>query len=246
MSESYFEAYGSLAEAGLTPTQLAGRYGSQARAERLIGADVEKKLGLTPDTTLLEIGCGPGNLLLPLSFRVAQATGLDHPRIVEKARLRFADARVHWIGGEFPNVKLEPGQDRFDAILIYSVMHYVADMESALAFCDAATRLLAPGGRMLIGDMPNVDRKRRFLASDAGIAFDAEWRRSQAAHTTPKPGGDPFEIFNGCKSIGGFTDVDLLRLLAHFRARGLHAYLLAQPADLPFGHTREDILVVKP
>lgn len=37
----------------------------------------------------------------------------------------------------------------------------------------------------------------------------------------------------------------LLILMACLRKRGCHACLLPQPPDLPFGHTREDLLVLR-
>ena len=43
-----------------------------------------------------------------------------------------------------------------------------------------------------------------------------------------------------------FNDKNVLQIISHIREKGLHAYLLSQPGDLPFGHTREDILIEKP
>ena len=232
MNESFFDAYGALADIGVDPTEQAGRLPSQARAERLIVADIARKLALTPDARLLEIGCGPGNLLIPLSFAVANAVGVDHPSIIARARARFEAANLAWIGGAFPSVKVE---GPFDAILMYSVLQYQPDMHAAIGFCESAVALLPEGGRLLVGDLPNVDRKARFRDSPAGRAFDAEWRRQQASAPPPS---DHASVFAGRKSLGGFSDADVLRIVAHFRASGLHAYVLPQPPDLPFGHTQ--------
>ena len=43
-----------------------------------------------------------------------------------------------------------------------------------------------------------------------------------------------------------FDDSVMLRLVKHIRSKNYHAYVLAQPENLPFGHTREDILIVHP
>jgi hypothetical protein len=75
MASSRFEAFASSNFDKLDFTEQAGRYAFQAEAERLILADVMSKLQLDPADTLLVVGCGPGTLLIPLSFVVAQATG---------------------------------------------------------------------------------------------------------------------------------------------------------------------------
>jgi SAM-dependent methyltransferase len=243
MTTSFYAAYGALADIGADATEQAGRLPSQVRAERLIIADLEAKLALAPPSRLLEIGCGPGNLLIPLSFRVERAVGIDHPGVIARARARYQARNVEWIAGEFPNVRVE-GQ--FDAILMYSVLQYQVGMDAAIAFCERAAAMLPSGGRLLIGDMPNVDRKRRFLASDFGKAFEAEWRSKQAVESQTPRKANLVDVFSGATSLGGFTDADVLHLLTHFRAAGLHTYVLPQPPDLPFGHTREDVLLVKP
>jgi hypothetical protein len=46
--------------------------------------------------------------------------------------------------------------------------------------------------------------------------------------------------------IGAFDDKTVLELAGRFRSEGFHAYMLPQPADLPFGRTREDMLVIRP
>jgi 2-polyprenyl-3-methyl-5-hydroxy-6-metoxy-1,4-benzoquinol methylase len=114
--ESFFEAYGALARKGTDPLLQAGRLPFQGHAERLILDDVAAKLAINPGSRVLEIGCGPGNLIIPLSFRAESVTGLDHPDVIEIARRRFSAPNLEWIGGEFPGAKMAV---TYDAILIY-------------------------------------------------------------------------------------------------------------------------------
>ena len=141
--------------------------------------------------------------------------------------------------GFFPDVAVE---GRFDRVLVYGVIHILPDWPTLLRFLDAAIGLLAPAGRLLIGDIPNSDRKKRFLGSEAGKIFDAEWKR-RMAESGSGAAEDPFAVFSGTASVGTLDDKSLLGLLERYRARGHHTYVVPQRPDLPFGHTREDILI---
>ena len=236
MKKRHFDAYGDLARAESPLTVQSGRYPAQAEAERLILADIEPKLVLEPHHSLLEIGCGPGNLLIPLSFRVARAHGIDHPDVVARAQARFKDPRVQFQGAFFPEVAVA---GPFDRVLAYSVIHCLPDWPTLLRFMDAAVDLLGSPGRLLIGDIANSDRKQRFLQSEAGKTLDEAWKRGMAGVQ------NPFAAFGDAGSIGSLDDKLIISLLERYRGRGFHAYVLPQRPDLPFGHTREDILIEK-
>ncbi len=238
MVRSSFDAYGELARSNVSATELSGRYETQAEAERRIVADVGRKLAIDPRDSLLDIGCGAGNLLIPLSFVAADAVGIDHPDVISYARQHSCGARIRWLAGQFPDVALN---ERFDCILLYSVIHYVPSFSELLPFIDAGADLLKPGGRLLIGDIPNRDRKRRFLESEVGQIFEKEWQKSRLESPRKES-----RIFDDATGIGTLSDAESLEIAARSRANGFHVYILPQPQDLPFGHTREDILVVRP
>ncbi len=240
MSRAQFEEYARLAREGIDPTLVAGRYGIQKRAEGLMVADVADKLQLGPDDRLLEIGCGPGNLLIPLSFMVQSATGLDHPEVCRYLRSRFGDQRIETIGCNF--FDYAPDADTvFDKVLIYSVMNTLADLDEAVAFVDKAVGLIAPGGRLLLGDIANVDRKARFLASASGTAFEAEWNAALSASPESVVKSDVL----GSETVFRPSDGFVLSLMTRYRERGFDTYLLPQPPNLPFGNTREDLLITR-
>ena len=236
---SAFEVYKKLAKekGSLTDTQIAGRYRAQAEAERLIPLDVAQKLRLSPTDRLFEIGCATGNLLLPLSHLCQSALGMDNEAATALLS-RAARQNVTVMSGLFPR---NTPRGQFDCVLAYSVIHCLSSLKQAELFVMAALDLLAPGGRMLIGDVPNTDLKHRFLASEAGAAFDKKWRASVDARADDSH----ISIFRGVEMIGGFSDAQLLGLVATIRSRSYNTYILPQPGELPFGHTREDILVVR-
>jgi cyclopropane fatty-acyl-phospholipid synthase-like methyltransferase len=237
MSSISFENYRRLADdAGASDTVVAGRYAFQAEAERGIVADVAAKLALTTDDSLLEIGCGPGNLLLPLRTRVRSAMGIDNAAAIARL-IQRGGAGVETLVGNFHDMAL-PAQ-RHSKVLIYSVIQYVDGAESAYRFLDRALSLVEPGGRLLLGDLPNRDRKARFAASPRGIASAEVW-----AARVAQAGIHPMSEMPDDPKLLRVDDALILALLQRGRVAGFESFLLPQPADLPFGNSREDLLFV--
>ena len=230
--------YARMARMASDPILVAGRYSIQRRAERLVVMDVAATLEVKPDDRLLEIGCGPGNLLIPLSFMVQSAVGMDHPEVCRFLQSRINDSKIQAIDCNF--FDYVPDSDtEFDKVLIYSVMNTLSDQDETVEFMDKAVGLIAPDGLLLLGDIANGDRKARFLASASGRAFGAEWRKELAA----SPQAVSISDLPGGASVFRPTDVFILSLMARYRERGFDTYLLPQPPALPFGNIREDLLI---
>jgi len=125
---------------------------------------------------------------------------------------------------------------RVDAILVYSVLHYVFVDLPLFDFVDACLSLLAPGGQLLIGDVPNVSKRKRFFASAAGV------RCHQAFTGTDELPAVAFNALERSK----IDDAVLMSVVSRARAAGFDAYILPQSADLPMATRREDILITRP
>jgi 2-polyprenyl-3-methyl-5-hydroxy-6-metoxy-1,4-benzoquinol methylase len=210
--------------------------------EALIFKDIREKLAALEFERKIVADIGPGCSELPLMLaNLCQRRGhrltwidsaemlahLPDPPFVEK------------LPGRFPTScreLLETKGGTFDAVLAYSVLHYVMPGADIFAFLDAALALLAPGGALLIGDVPNVSMRKRFFAADAGKRFHHSFVGSQA---------DPSVEFNVLEP-GRIDDSVVLSLLMRARGAGFHAYLLPQGGRLPMANRREDILVVRP
>ena len=123
-----------------------------------------------------------------------------------------------------------------DVVLIYSVLHYVYEDQPLFGFIDAALKLLAPGGEMLIGDIPNISKRKRFFDSDAGIDFHQAYTESRQVPTPQFNVLEPNKI----------DDSVILSIIMHARAAGFDAYLLPQGCKLPMANRREDILIRRP
>jgi len=118
-----------------------------------------------PGEALLDIGCGPGNLLrsLPDDLRYV---GFDpNESYVKSAAERYGTRGSFFAGGIDDADPATLGT--FDIVMAKSVLHHVDDRQAAEVF-DVAARVLRPGGRVITLDNVYVDgqsRIARFLIS---------------------------------------------------------------------------------
>jgi len=237
MSRKSYQNYARLARSDCSDTVAAGRYSNQVAAEKKIPADVLEKLKLGFDDDFLEIGCGPGSLLIPLSFFVSTATAVDHPDVLERLEKRYVDPNLTLIGHNFLDLTLDKS---FSKILIYSVLQMLSNKDEFFKFLEKAVGLLAPGGMLLLGDLPNVDLKKRFLESSEGQKFLKEWKKEVDAIPT-----EDTQLDSDMETVT-INDEFIGEILSFYISKGYEAVLLSQPPELPCGHTREDILIKAP
>jgi hypothetical protein len=143
------------------------------------------------------------------------------------------------VPGRYPDQcveKLAPYRGRVDAIVCYSVLHYIFVETNLFDFLDHSLTLLADGGEMLIGDIPNQSKRKRFFSSANGIKFHQDFTGTKDT---------PAVSFTSVDT-GKIDDSVLLGLVLRARAAGYEGYLLPQPADLPMANRREDLLFRKP
>lgn len=235
---SHFDGYGKFALDEVTPLVQNGRYIIQEYAEKRIFLDVVEKLKPFPSDRLLDIGCGLGAGLIPLSALVGKAIGCDHPNVIRRLRRMIDLPHIELAEGDFLDVVFE---ERFTKIICYSVLPCLPSRQTLYAFIDKALSLLELNGRMLLGDLVNSDRKARFASSARGEAFQKQWDMDMHQVGPVKPGGD-----FGYSVATEMDDRFILDIVSYIRARGFDAFLVPQMQDLPFGNTREDILVVGP
>lgn len=241
MSKITFDNYGKKAEQLDSYLEIASRHSMMGESEKLTIPDVIMKLDLQPYDRVLDIGCGAGNLLIPLSFFVKEITGIDHSSCIERLKSRIKDLRnVLLISGNFLDINMD---NRYDKILCYSVLHYLADEKEVLFFIKKALELLEPGGSALFADIPNMSKKGRFLKSDYGKNIDKEYR---SLLKDVQKSRETVNFSEKDEAVVQFDDDLVLKILKETRDDGYHSYVLDQSTDLCLGHTREDILVVKP
>lgn len=253
-----YHLYGKMAQQISDTTLVVGRTTIQKFAETYMIQDVLNKLELTKHDTLLEIGCGMGTLLFPFSLIVKEAYGIDHPALITRLKNSPYPENCSLLAGNW----LEDGFQlpEMTKILIYNVIQHACSFEKAITFIEKALPYLPLGGKLLVGDIPNTSRKKRFEASEDGRQFNQWWNEQRAKFKTEEEKQrDKFldqEIRRDGQTNAGFdmenklvyfefTDDMILDTIRHFRKMGHECYTLPQPTYLPFGYTREDLLIVK-
>lgn len=240
MSKVSFENFGKLADTLRDYTMMSGRYSVQEKDKKKIIGDIIKKLDLNPEDSVLEIGCGVGDLLIPVSFLVDEITGIDHESCIERLRKRFCDNKnMRLIPGNFLDLSLKK---RYNKILCYSVLQYLENKKEVIKFIDKAVNMLNPGGKVFFGDIPNRSTKERFLNSRQGKEFSKKWNN---LIRKVKDGHERKVILPVDEKLVRFDDTLVLDILSTFRQKGYHTYIFSQPPGLPFGNSREDILIEK-
>jgi cyclopropane fatty-acyl-phospholipid synthase-like methyltransferase len=209
--------------------------------EEAIFADIRSKLPILNDVGKVVLDIGPGCSELPLMLvELCRAQGHQLIQVDSSEMLaRLPDEKfVTKIAAYYPRCEelFEEYCGRVDAILGYSVLHYVFAESNVWEFLDRSLTLLAQGGEMLIGDIPNVSKRKRFFSSATGIRFHQEFTGTQEI---PEVSYNQIERLN-------IDDAAILGLLARTRNQGFDGYVVPQRDDLPMANRREDILIRRP
>ena len=194
----------------------------------------------TPARRVVDIGCGCGALVFELISLCAKMGHLHVLVDSDEVLARLPDApHVRKVGGQFPEESAASLMDlagKADVVIAYSVLHYVVLDTNPFDFIDKALNLLAPGGQLLVADIPNQSMRRRFFSSDAGRAFHKSFIGTDT---------DPEVVFNTLE-FDKIDDSVLIGLMMRARAAGFDAYILPQRPDLPYANRREDLLCRRP
>ncbi len=193
-----------------------------------------------PNKKLMEIGPGCSELPVMLAQLCEMSGGelifIDSEEMLAhlpqaKHIIKYAGAFPSALGGDF-----EKWAGKIDVIIAYSVIQYVFTEGNLWGFVDRCLSLLADGGEILFGDVPNITMRKRFFASDAGAASHRQYTGRDE-----KP-----EVFFNQLEPGQMDDSVVLAILARARAQGFHAWVVPQSSSLPMANRREDILIRKP
>ena len=233
-----------LAKLNYNETLVSGRYIYQENLVGDIVDDLVKKLNLKKGSNLLDIGCGVGMVTIPLSKNFNNVTCIDNKYSLEIFKKKtINNKKFKFISGNFLKIPNKKISRKFENILVYSVLQLLENDDEVFKFIDKSLKLLEPGGKLLIGDVTNDDKKKRFLDSNFGKKFSKEWEK--------KLKSEPIESRNAMNELGKdkecvrINDKLILSIATYFRKKKYEVFILNQDNNLPFGRTREDILFIK-
>jgi ubiquinone/menaquinone biosynthesis C-methylase UbiE len=119
-----------------------------------VTAAVVEAAGVGPGTTVVDLGCGTGQISLPLARRGAQVLAVDVSPVMA-SRLEEA-ARRQGVSGvqalALPIESLALPAASVDLVVSSYALHHLRDPDKARLVREAA-RWLRPGGRLVIADM---------------------------------------------------------------------------------------------
>ncbi|MCG3209093.1 MAG: D-alanine--poly(phosphoribitol) ligase subunit 1 [Anaerolineae bacterium] len=140
-----------------------------AEMRRWVEHTVERILAFEPER-VLEIGCGTGMLLFRVAPHCARYVGLD----ISAAALEYIWQQIEQLNLGLPHVELMErradelaglGPDKFDTIIINSVVQNFASVDYLLDVLKLALDRVAPGGVIYVGDVPNLPLREAFFTA---------------------------------------------------------------------------------
>jgi len=130
----------------------------------------------------LEIGCGPGRLMKPLSALFGEIHGVDiSDRMIARARENLASV-PHAHAHHAPNSNLDAFADSsFDFVYSYAVFQHIPSREVVVGYLDEAARVLKPGG-IIRAQINGLPQSARVYDTWSGVRIPDEdvraWARS--------------------------------------------------------------------
>ena len=166
---------------------------------------------LLPPLDVTDIGCGEGYLTIEISKWARSVVGIDRSdEVLERAKALATRRHVHnveWKKGDLSRLPLR--DESVDVALLSQSLHHASDPERAIA---ETTRILRPGGRLLILDLRQHDqtwvrsrfgdRHLGFTSSDLTTMLQDAGLGDIRVNVGASKTGDPFAVLiaSGTKS----------------------------------------------
>jgi hypothetical protein len=213
----------------------------RAGKEEVIFDDIVAKLKIRNKADQVFLDIGPGCSDLPqLLHKYALSNGckillVDSQEMLDQMPGNVTSSRF---AGRFPDDVphlLTTYQNSIDYIVTYSTLLCIFYDACIYKFLDAAVSLLKAGGVLLVGDVPNISKRKRFFSSEAGKQFHKEFMKTDEDPVVEHAKLEPGQIDDGV----------IFGILQRYRGFGYDTMLLPQNDALPFANRREDILIRK-
>ncbi len=121
--------------------------------DRVVG-ELVSMVGERPDATAIDLGCGSGQLSIPLASHVKEVLAVDiAPKMVELLSEKLERQQIANVRALVGSVQeLGVGPSSVQLVCSNYVLHHLSDKEKAV-FVRDAFGWLEPGGELVFGDM---------------------------------------------------------------------------------------------
>ncbi|MEM5516179.1 metalloregulator ArsR/SmtB family transcription factor [Henriciella sp. AS95] len=133
--------------------------------EDLIEAAILKIAGPGPFQRVVDLGTGTGRMLALFGDRAKDVEGLDlSHQMLQLARAKLAESGIGHARLRQGDATATPFESSSaDVVIVHQVLHYLEDADRVLA---EASRILVPGGQLIIVDFAQHDHE--FMREDFG------------------------------------------------------------------------------
>ncbi|MCE2787961.1 MAG: class I SAM-dependent DNA methyltransferase [Bacteroidota bacterium] len=197
----------------------------QDEAMQKIAEHIAELLQLQKTNKVLDVCCGNGLLTSFVSGYCTSVTGVDFSEDL------IAQAKYHYPHLYFYNAdvlnqhQLQNGAQHYDAIYLYYSFQYLESFDEGLQAIANLLPMLKPGGKLLIGDIP--DRARFFV-------YYHSWSRLWQLFK---------QFLMNKNDMGKFWSEEEMHLIC--QKLNVKGSFLKQPPHLPHVHYRFDFLIEK-
>ena len=131
-------------------------YWKETVRKRLLN-DIVKKMKLSPEQHVLDVGCGTGMILREIAPKVAHVTGVDFSAGMLAIARKNLPTNVTLKQMNAADLSLE--EETFDRVLCYHVITNFLDDHFTRSVLIQLVRVTRKGGFVLIGNTPDYDKK---------------------------------------------------------------------------------------
>ena len=209
--------------------------------------DINKKIGLKSGDRVLDLGGGCGQIASYMARHVREVVLADGAKvalaIARKNLSRFANVTYQLV--DITVLPLPFENNSFDHIVCYSVVHYLRDHNEFERLVLDLLRVVKPGGKILLGEIPLVVKAQAYFEERRKKPF-LNFFLNARYHVKK------FLL----KAMYGFGKVDETQTTGLKYTRpviqtilgkipGMRFELLEQDKKLPFANSREDLLILR-
>ncbi len=190
-----------------------------------IAEHIVRLLAVENHHSLLDLCCGNGQLSQMLAQYSQQVLGVDFSseQIARALKHKGQEPNLDFATGDAQSLHL---QQSFDRINLYFSFQYFTNTKAARQVLQGIYQHLKPGGRALLGDIPNAEKESVYYGSFYGLMKAR------------------LQTLLGNNTMGRFWHPKTLCTLA--QQIGFTAQALPEPSHLPYAHYRFDLLLTRP